>query len=383
MKAVTQPIRKYYKYQYSQFTRPNLSGYGLLGGGSFTCADDGTHSPAYYPLYKAFNGEMTGTYNQWISATAIGNVTIYNPKPINVSQFTITNGSSGGNYAIGNIEFYVSNDNVNYTYVTTYTASIFTAEYTHNIPISVNGYYKYYKLRIQSNQGTSSYCYVREIQMTAIEQEVIEGTSSDYDYYKDVTECQHISQPVRKYYKYQTSSWTQPVLTWNGLVNGSDFAVYASYEGTPAYYAFDDNASNYWSGGSIVSGNTIDYFIFSQNKLNISNWNYKISSNTYNRPEEGSIYGSNDNENWTLITSYSIERVAGTTTFDISMNANYYNYYKWHITSSSNGIPISGGKWSNGFRCNITLTATQQTIVEGTSSDYDFYKDITNYKAIV
>lgn len=210
---------------------------------------------------------------------------------------------------------------------------------------------------------------------------VIDGTPSDYDYYQDLNNCQCFyvdKELVRHYYKYNYSTFEQPTMEWNGILGGEDFAVWASTEvGHPAYTAFDNNESSFWNGGRLTVDGHPDFIIYNPIDLKITNWQYNIVTQHYSKPEEGSMYGSNDGETWTLIAQYSIPFVRGQKLFDISLNhSNYYKYYKWHVTSSCSGYKSGDGWWDRFHIPTVNLTATERTSIESTSSDYDYYEDV-------
>ena len=187
-----------------------------------------------------------------------------------------------------------------------------------------------------------------------------------------------VTTPVRKYYKYQDVAWTQPILTWNGFMGYDDFAVASTSNGngTQPWHLFADTMQTYgWTSANTAYPHT--YTIFSKIPLNITNIQVTNYSTVGYFPKNWVIYGSNDNSNWAELNSGENTNNTANATWNIATNTNsYYNYYKIEFTNhlSGSGYTIRIGLF--------TLTATQKVAVESTSSDYDFYKDITEYKAV-
>ena len=157
-----------------------------------------------------------------------------------------------------------------------------------------------------------------------------------------------------RYYKYTYATWTQPVLTADGVLGGDDFAVFCDSPNNtsyPAYYAFDSSTSTF------AVTHEADYIIYNKNPINITKIDMTVRGSSYNY-RGGTLYGSNDNINWKEIIALS---ALTNGSWDISSNTGYYKYYKFSG---------SAGDWQPKT---LTLTATQQTgSVESTSTDYDY-----------
>ena len=167
----------------------------------------------------------------------------------------------------------------------------------------------------------------------------------------------------RKYYKYQYSDWVQPVLTANGTMGGDSFAV-------TTYYAWDGNASTY---AQFFTNGLNETFFYNPNPLKISTMKFSYYSTAW--VTSGEIYGSNDNISYTLLTEFGHSGNTGTVEVN---NLTPYKYFK---------IKILGANGNNGYGyliiadiIQIDVTAQEQTAIEGTESDHDFYKDINTYK---
>ena len=120
-------------------------------------------------------------------------------------------------------------------------------------------------------------------------------------------------------------TFVRPNLSSDGTLGGSSFAVYAtgSYSGVYPYQAVDGDTSTNWR--TTTQG---DYFVFyNPDPLKVT----QIVLNQYTATSSfwaytGSVYGSDDNANWTLITSWN--QTTETVTIDMTTNNNYYKYYK-------------------------------------------------------
>lgn len=169
-------------------------------------------------------------------------------------------------------------------------------------------------------------------------------------------------QTVRHYYKYQYKTFNQPTLTQNNYLGGDLFAVAAEYEYYNTYWAYHGLDSTGWLGNQALNW----YVFYNPNPLKVTNLTFSQISNNYIQKYD--LYGSNDNSTWTKIGSYN--QGSGTVSNDIS-NSTYYNYYKIQATSYATRTAF----------CNLIITADEKYSVESTSSDYDFYKDVDEYKA--
>lgn len=147
--------------------------------------------------------------------------------------------------------------------------------------------------------------------------------------------------------------WTQPLLAANGTVGGNNFAVFASSE-TGNYKAFQPfSASPLDNVGWSANGSMPQYIgWYNPEKLIVKNIKVqnRLDYAGY-MPRGGNVYGSNDNSNYTLITTYTNSNLnaGGEWNIDLSSNNNAYNYYKLEVTSTE-------GYYLNIYK--ITLTAT-------------------------
>ena len=358
MEIVKETIRKYYKYQYSSWTRPNISSNGTLGGDSFAVAVVGSSYNG--DAYQSFDGSTSTSFRPYAGNGLI----FYNPIPLNITNLACNVAYSNEGISVGTL--YASNNGTSWTTIST---SIGGGQ-TWSNNITMTGYYKYFKLMSDTVLGGRGS--VAELLITATQRTITTGTSSDYDYYEDVGVYKIVNEIIRKYYKYQYSSWTQPVLSANGTIGGNSFAVdsYNSYGNNYAYYAFDgvtSGTNNVWSPSSLPAYITI----YNPSPLNITSITVTDWSQHFART--GTIEASNDNITYTTLTSWTSTNSTsfGQWTIDLSSNTGYYKYYRYKVETSTSS--------SYANTVEITLTATQRTATTGTSSDYDYYEDINTY----
>lgn len=129
--------------------------------------------------------------------------------------------------------------------------------------------------------------------------------------------------------------WTQPTLSSNGTLGGYSFAVSASNEYRPAWYAVNKNNSDYWT----TTGGTspvVDFIFYNPVALQVNSLSFTNRSDSGNSaPANFDFYGSNDNSVYTLIGSYTNTVSTGGDTWSKTINSsNLYKYHKIHVTST-------------------------------------------------
>lgn len=357
MKAVTKIVRKYYKYVYNPWVRPNLSDFGVLGGDSFACAGGS------YSLWHIFDG--VDNYGQlWSTNEDTRTLTIYNPKPIQINSVSWTNKYST---YLGEVTWSGSNDGVNYTTIITFSNMSSAASQTKTFPAN-SGYYKYFKMRVNVFHD---YGDIDEMTFNATVQNIVESTVSDYDFYEDVDDYKVFKETIRSYYKYSYQTFNRPNLTANGAIGGDSFAVNADniYSSSyPAYYAVDGSESSYWLCGNGLKGS---FYFYNPNALKITQirsprqW---TDGGIYTA--EGALYGSNDSINWITLGTFT----GGTYNNGFSIDVNDQNYYKFFKISAT------GSRTTWGMN-ELQITAQERISTISTESDYDYYVDTYTFKA--
>ena len=169
------------------FTQPILSSAGTLGGNSFAVALYATTVAGHLTnISTCFNGQ-TDTNNvsntNGIYVPASCEIVIYNPIPLNIKKFILSQGAPNAYGGLHAGTIYGSNDGVNWQVVGTYsglTANASTITEYINLPNNT-GYYKYYK--IANTTGGTHGVVVKEITLTATQkvEKWVECTKVEYD----------------------------------------------------------------------------------------------------------------------------------------------------------------------------------------------------------
>lgn len=156
----------------SNFTQPILSSAGTLGGNSFAvkCSDVNTAAGWCNNIAACFNGKTdTGHISNanGIYLPATSEIIIYNPIPLNIKKFTLSQGAANAPGGLHAGTIYGSDNGSNWVEVGTYsglTANASTITEYINLPNNT-GYYKYYK--IANTTGGTNGVVVKEITLTA------------------------------------------------------------------------------------------------------------------------------------------------------------------------------------------------------------------------
>ena len=355
---------------WEKWEQPVLTSDGVLGGSSFAVSA-GTFASGY-DAYKAFDKNTTTAWCSNVTNTK-DFIVFYNPKPLIVKNINCVN----YNWITGGWEVYGSNDNVDYKLLASGTNTINTSGSSWNMDLSSNEEtFKYYKincLTTLANQRVG----MGELKITA-QQLMATGTIEDADYYVNHNKLYQLAAVKRSYWKYDYQDFVQPILTANGTMGGDKFAVAVDsrYDDYSAYKALDGDTSTSWQSNGTTAAGT--YFkMYNPNPLNITKivWS---GTPKYGTITAGIVYGSNDDIDYVELATFS----GGTTssgTMDLSSNTNYYKYYKITPTTWTD----NSGTHTNGW-AELTITAQEQIVVEGTSSDYDVYTDkLLSYAPIV
>lgn len=157
--------------------------------------------------------------------------------------------------------------------------------------------------------------------------------------------------------KTNSKPWTQPVLTANGTLGGSSFAVAASAERNShyAWYAVDGvttGATGWFS--QEISGAGVWYEFYNPIPLNVTNLSF-LNYNAANYvTTSGKVQISDDGATWTDIKSYTNSTLAANAlwSIDLSDNTAFSKYYR--IYSDSN---YGTAGW---IIREMTITATEE-----------------------
>lgn len=137
------------------------------------------------------------------------------------------------------------------------------------------------------------------------------------------------------------TAFNQPVLSADGTLGGSDFAISVSsflgagYEG---YKAFDNNTSTYWH--SATSDLPTSIIVYNPNGLKLSNLAFTNapSGGATNYITGYTIYRSNDNITYTTYGGDTNSNITAGATWDKAISeTEFYKYLKITITSANGG----------------------------------------------
>ena len=100
--------------------------------------------------------------------------------------------------------------------------------------------------------------------------------------------------------------WTRPNLSANGTMGGDEFAVSAEVNTAQTRYhpwhAVNGNTGSSYQWWSPTGASDKEYYFYNPNPLKVETLDMYCRSATA-RPATASVYGSNDNSTWTLISS--------------------------------------------------------------------------------
>lgn len=196
MKAILKRTRNYYKYIYSTFEQPTLTANGEFGGNSMAVYHVfGGNNGSWGTTYTAFqpNGSLIGFYcDEWKSSMYI---CIYLPKSTRLTNLSFyipsTSSSSGGAYNVLLYGGLFANDRRE---LIRNIGTIGENSWC-NVELTSPNYYQYYTLYLEN--GGWAYedeVEIKNILLSGICREIIDGTAQDYDFYKDLCEYKVISE---------------------------------------------------------------------------------------------------------------------------------------------------------------------------------------------
>lgn len=127
------------------------------------------------------------------------------------------------------------------------------------------------------------------------------------------------------------TTFVQPVLSANGTLGGSSFAVYASnvQSGYDTYKASDNYYATGWAAN--VGVNPAYYILYNPITVKATSISIQNSVTGLGCPTNVTVFGSNDNSNYVTLASFTNSNYTVSSTWDIpisSLNQEFYNYYK-------------------------------------------------------
>jgi len=135
------------------WTRPNLTGNGVLGGDSFAVT-----ASSYTSREQPYMAVDNNSSSYWSSSGSSSTYTIYNPNKLKITQLILSTLSGTGR--IITVTINGSNDNINWENITSSYSG--TSTVILNMSSNTKGF-KYYKLTLTG----SRYCVIKNIEFTA------------------------------------------------------------------------------------------------------------------------------------------------------------------------------------------------------------------------
>ena len=147
------------------------------------------------------------------------------------------------------------------------------------------------------------------------------------------------------------TTFTQPTLGADGTLGGSSFAVYASnpQSGSEAYKLSDGNSStqstNFYTSG-------VYWILYNPNALRLTSVTVTnaLSGSTDGVVTSYTFYGSNDNSNWTTLSSGVSGSTSTTATWNFFISStNFFKYFKFVATGSTGSYACLTQLTLNGY----------------------------------
>lgn len=176
------------------------------------------------------------------------------------------------------------------------------------------------------------------------------------------------ARKVTKYFKYQEQDFIQPILSEDGSLGGSNFAVSASsYSNADVapWKAFDGNNNTHFNFNGFTSG--CSYIIYNPTPITINRIIVRNKEDDEHYISSGQILCSNDNSQWVIVKElFTNEIKAVNATWTIEINTpKPYKYYKIVVLTGVNNVGFS----------NLTLEAKIKTAKEVSKNEnYDYFK---------
>ena len=169
----------------------------------------------------------------------------------------------------------------------------------------------------------------------------------------------------KTYYKYIERNFVRPNLTADGIMGGGSFAVRGANNGSNAYLAYDGNSSTYLALWTDMVNET---YFYNPNPLKINSLGFTYYPTTWIK--SGEIYGSNDDNNYVLLTTFSHSSNSGTVEVN---NDTPYKYFKLKVISANGYTGGSGGRYVIADIYELTFDAIELISIEGTEEDYNYF----------
>lgn len=137
-------------------------------------------------------------------------------------------------------------------------------------------------------------------------------------------------------------AFVQPVLTSNGTMGGTAFAVTANENASGVYNLFGSSATGWTNNQAPTESAPAEITIYNPNALKLTGIDIQNGAYSDNVWTEMTLYGSNTNGSWTTISTHNNNIRTTNTWGSLGVNPNaYYKYYKISFTSNAANTNIS------------------------------------------
>lgn len=137
-------------------------------------------------------------------------------------------------------------------------------------------------------------------------------------------------------------AFVQPVLTSNGTMGGTAFAVTANENASGVYNLFGSSATGWTNNQAPTESAPAEITIYNPNALKLTSIDIQNGTYSDNVWSKMTLYGSNTNGSWTTISTHNNNIRTTNTWVSLGVNPNaYYKYYKISFTSNTANTNIS------------------------------------------
>ncbi len=231
----------------------------------------------------------------------------------------------------------------------------------------VGGAFNLFDTMLKDHVLTYEETYGWALQGTYVYKEAVAGSRYGYpDFYNKCVEEFENSE-------YKMVDFVQPILSSNGTLGGDTFAVSANQEHNSgssiyyAYYCFANNGNTSETTSWQTQALPASFTIYNPVALNITNIQITNRLSYPRAIASGTVLGSNNNDTWEEITSFTNTNNTASAiwSIDLSANTKFYKYYKL-----DNLVGIDAGLVGIG---KINITATYRDVLSTNTNGHLFY----------
>lgn len=379
MKAVLKKEKSYYKFV--DWEQPTLTSNGTMGVSELACFATRSYNSAQTDCYNAFlpNTGYVSAYKSLSTCTLYIHFQAKNYLLLSNFSFRVpvvnTNNDASGGYARNlTLEGY-NKETSSWETLAFIEGGSGMGNKTHTMDLTGNTkFYKYFRFQAScGGGGHADQIDISQIQITA--KQAVECEEAEHEFYEDTVKAYLPRKFIKRiYYKYEYSDFVQPTLSGNGTMGGESFAVAQSSVLSSRNFYEAVSGTEHWHS---TAGMPQWVSWYNPKPLNVTKLTFGGASD--GNILTGIVQACNDNTNWIDLVAFENTERTGAFEIDLSSNVDTYRYYRIYITSCAYA---SAGKYYALIDKNFKIIATEQTIVEGTEQDHDYYRDEYTYYGI-